>query len=73
MSSSIPSDDGRPVYLSSDDAARYLALSVPTLKRYRYQGKGPAYSTLGPRRVVYAIADLDAWVAANRVVTGGAR
>lgn len=55
-----------PVRLTVKAAAPYLGLSTSTLNKWRVTGLGPAYLKLGPRRVVYDRADLDAWLAASR-------
>jgi hypothetical protein len=53
--------------LGEREAALYLGpVSVRTLQDWRTKGIGPAYSKLG-RRVCYAIADLDAFIAQSRV------
>ena len=51
------------VYLRVPDAARYVGLTPSTLAKMRLRGDGPRYSKAGPRIVVYAVADLDAWLA----------
>lgn len=56
--------------LSPADAAVYVGLSVPTLKKYRLDGTGPRYAKVGSR-VVYRPTDLDAWLTAHLV--GGGR
>lgn len=52
----------RPHYLKTPDAATHLGLSPRTLEKHRCYGTGPVYRRLGGR-IVYAIADLDAWAA----------
>ncbi len=52
-----------PRFLRTPEAARFLGLSGRTLEKHRTYGTGPAFRKLGGR-VVYAIADLQAW--ANR-------
>ena len=52
--------------LSTREAAQYLGVKPGTLEVWRSLGKGPRYVKLGAR-VVYEIADLDAF-AASRVV-----
>jgi hypothetical protein len=47
-------------YLTNDEAAAYLRLSPRTLEKQRVIGGGPRFRKFG-RRVMYAIADLDAW------------
>lgn len=49
-----------PRYLRTPEAARFLGLSGRTLEKHRTYGTGPLYRKLGGR-VVYAIADLQAW------------
>ncbi|HCL3791616.1 TPA: helix-turn-helix domain-containing protein [Pseudomonas aeruginosa] len=47
-------------YLTNDEAAAYLRLSPRTLEKQRVIGGGPRFRKFG-RRVMYAVADLDAW------------
>ena len=48
-------------YLRTAEAARLLSLSPRTLEKHRIYGTGPAYRKIGAR-VVYSVADLNAWV-----------
>jgi predicted DNA-binding transcriptional regulator AlpA len=48
-------------YLSTPEAARFLAISARTLEKHRCYGTGPRYFKLGGR-VVYRLEDLQAWV-----------
>jgi predicted DNA-binding transcriptional regulator AlpA len=50
-----------PRYLRTPEAARFLGLSGRTLEKHRTYGTGPRYAKIGGR-VVYALADLQAWV-----------
>lgn len=52
--------------LSTDDAAAYICHSPGTLQNWRSLGIGPAYCKVG-RRVVYRVADLDAWLSSHAV------
>lgn len=54
-----------PRYLRTPDAAVHLGLSARTLEKHRCYGTGPQYLKLGGR-IVYAIADLDAWAEIGR-------
>ena len=51
----------RPRFVRTPEAARLLDLSPRTLEKHRCDGTGPVYHKLGGR-VVYAVADLEAWV-----------
>ena len=53
--------------LSEREASSHLGLSVRTLQDWRQRRTGPAYSKIG-RRVVYDVMELDAFLAAGRVV-----
>lgn len=55
-----------PAYVTREEAARYLGVSVDTLDRLRAAGKIPTYQ-LSPRRIGFRIADLDAHAEAQRV------
>ncbi len=50
--------------LNTVDAAQSLGLSPRTLEKYRCVGGGPTFRKLGGR-VVYAIADLEGWIAGS--------
>ena len=59
----------RPAALDGAGAAAYLGgLSAHTLRNWRTRGVGPRYLRLGDR-VVYRIADLDAYL--DEVARGG--
>lgn len=49
-----------PRYLTTPEAAHQLGLSGRTLEKHRTYGTGPTYRKIGGR-VVYAVADLQAW------------
>lgn len=57
-----------PRYLRTKEAAVFLSLSARTLEKHRTYGTGPAYHKLGGR-VVYSVADLEAWVARGAVTS----
>lgn len=50
-----------PHFVRTPEAARLLDLSPRTLEKHRCDGTGPIYHKLGGR-VVYAVADLHAWI-----------
>ena len=51
-----------PEFLTTDEAGAFLRLSPRTLEKQRVLGGGPKFRKFG-RRVMYAVADLDAWAA----------
>lgn len=51
-----------PALLRNDEAAKYLNLSPRTMPALRSKGRGPRFHKLG-KRVLYDVADLDAWLA----------
>ena len=51
-------------YLTNDEAATFLRLSPRTLEKQRVIGGGPRFRKFG-RRVMYAVADLEAWADAR--------
>jgi predicted DNA-binding transcriptional regulator AlpA len=51
--------------LRTAEAAEYCSSSKSTLEKLRVYGGGPAYIKMGSR-VVYDVADLDAWMSARR-------
>lgn len=53
-------------WLNTKEAAEYLGLGVGSLEKLRLYGRSPIYSKPTPRRVVYDIADLEAWLAAHK-------
>ena len=58
--------------LKEDEAAEVLGCSVALLRKWRLVEAGPAYCKLG-RLVRYADADIQAFIDAQRVQTGGGR
>ncbi len=54
--------------LNTPEAAKYLGLRPGTLEIWRSLGKGPRYLKIG-RRVVYELADIDAYAKAHAVET----
>lgn len=51
-----------PQWLTAEQLAIYLSVSAETLKYWRAHARGPRYHKIG-RRVRYAKADVDSWVA----------
>jgi len=54
-------------YLTNAESATLLRLSPRTLEKLRVEGGGPRFHKFG-RRVLYAIADIEAWANARTCV-----
>lgn len=54
--------------LSTNEAAEHLGVTDTTMRRWRSQGVGPAFTKIGAF-AAYTVADLDAWVKDGRKVT----
>src|SRR3546814_16113822 len=64
-STAIASNDR---FLTNAEAATWLKLSPRTLEKQRVLGGGPPFRKFG-RRVLYAVADLEAWSAERTCVS----
>lgn len=53
-----------PRLLRTQEAARFLGISLRTLEKHRTYGTGPIYRKIGGR-VLYTLHDLEAWSAAG--------
>ncbi|PQZ47241.1 DNA-binding protein [Ochrobactrum sp. MYb15] len=49
-----------PRLLRTQEAARFLGISLRTLEKHRTYGTGPVYRKIGGR-VLYAVRDLESW------------
>lgn len=52
-------------YMTTEEVARLCRTSPETVRFWRHVGKGPRSFKVG-RRVLYAAADVEAWLAAAR-------
>jgi hypothetical protein len=57
-------------YLNDVEAARVLRLSPQTLRNWRTQSRGPAYTKAG-RAIRYSFDDLKKFMSQNRVENAG--
>ncbi|MXO02027.1 helix-turn-helix domain-containing protein [Shinella zoogloeoides] len=55
-----PTAEMPPRLLRTQEAARFLGISIRTLEKHRTYGTGPIYRKVGGR-VLYTIHDLEAW------------
>lgn len=61
--------------MSTTQVEEHTGIPAATLRFWRHKGNiGPASYTLGGRKVVYDVADVDAWLAEQKKATlrGGA-
>ena len=49
-----------PRLLRTQEAARFLGISIRTLEKHRTYGTGPTYRKIGGR-VLYTVKDLESW------------
>lgn len=57
-----------PEFMNTKEAAAFLRRSTHLLNKLRVEGGGPVYSQIIPNgRVVYAKADLMAWLESRRI------
>lgn len=57
-----------PKYLTISEVAELVRAPLETVRYWRHIGKGPKSFKVG-RRVLYAIEDVDAWIAQAKVNT----
>ena len=57
-----------PKYLVTAEVAELVRAPIETVRYWRFAGKGPKSFKVG-RRVLYAIEDVDAWIAQAKVNT----
>jgi len=53
------------IYLTEAEFSQRYHLGRRTLQRWRQSGDGPPWCRLGHRRVIYRLADIEAWAAAR--------
>ncbi|WP_066696461.1 helix-turn-helix transcriptional regulator [Sphingobium amiense] len=56
----IRNADLPPRLLRTQEASRFLGISIRTLEKHRTYGTGPTYRKIGGR-VLYTVRDLEAW------------
>lgn len=59
------------LWTDSHGCAQRIGWTDSHLRRVRSRGLGPPYLKLGPRTIRYRVADIEAWIDAHRVETGG--
>lgn len=54
--------------MTTEQAAKFLGCSTPTLKRWRGEGSGPPYTKRSARHLRYSRSELAAWLITKHVV-----
>jgi len=63
----------KPIMIAASEVSKFFpGLHYKTLANMRSQGKGPRYYKVG-RKVFYRIADLEAWLTQNPILTADYR
>jgi predicted site-specific integrase-resolvase len=65
-------DSETPLVVREQAAARLIGVSVAALRRWRREGRGPAFVRL-ERCIGYPMADIEGFIGANRVAPVPAR
>lgn len=50
-------------HIPAEKLAERLSVSLRTVERWRVNGEGPCFLRVGPRRVIYPIAEIERWEA----------
>jgi hypothetical protein len=66
----VTADISRPEWLDTAEVAAHTRTPESTLRSWRQRGIGPAYCRVG-RRILYTVADVDAFILAGRIETTG--
>lgn len=59
-------------FLTPNETAEHMRLTVRKLQQLEADGTGPRRIKIGTRKVLYARADVDAWLLAKREPEGAA-
>ena len=49
-------------YLTEQEAADYISLSVKTLRRWRFDRRGPNYAKIAGKSIRYPLLELQEWI-----------
>lgn len=59
--------EGGPVYLSQAQVSGRTGIAERTLEDWRRRGVGPRWIRVSPRKVLYSLESLNAWLKAREV------
>jgi predicted DNA-binding transcriptional regulator AlpA len=68
-----PSTYGIEPLISERQLSKLLSVSLPTMARWRIEGKAPRFVVLGLRRLAYRPSDVNAWLVERERVSGMCR
>jgi excisionase family DNA binding protein len=49
-------------FLTEQEAAEYINMSVKTLRRWRFDRRGPNYAKIAGKSIRYPISELQDWI-----------
>ena len=55
-------------FLTEQEAAEYINMSVKTLRRWRFDRRGPNYAKIAGKSIRYPISELQEWIKQQIVV-----
>ena len=55
-------------FLTEQEATEYINMSVKTLRRWRFDRRGPNYAKIAGKSIRYPISDLQEWIKQQIVV-----
>lgn len=58
----LAQNEPAPLAVTTAQAASMLGVSAGTMRNWRTQGTGPQYLTVSQNKVIYRVADLEAWL-----------
>ena len=67
---SPPPTNGIEPLISERRLCELLGIGLPTIARWRAEGRGPRFIVLGVRRLAYRPSDVNAWLAERERVSG---
>jgi predicted DNA-binding transcriptional regulator AlpA len=67
---STSSTHGIEPLISERQLCELLGIGLPTIARWRAEGKGPRFIILGVRRLAYRPSDVKSWLAERERVSG---
>ena len=66
----VTSSHGIEPLISERQLCELLGIGLPTIARWRTEGKGPRFIVLGVRRLAYRPSDVKAWLAERERTAG---